>query len=496
MPGPAPAPHAALSASTLARVVEGWSAGPAPLYRSLAGAVVAAVERGDVPRGTRLPAERAAAAALAVARGTVVAAYDLLAASGVVERRRGSGTWVVDEDAPELRLHELAAGLRARQLTRDTLPGGGVVDLALSVLPTPADLPRDAFRLDVAELDRVAHGHGYHPAGLPELRERLAALHCDNGVPTMPDQIVVTGGAQQAVALTARLLVHPGDVVAVESPTYPGAIDAYSRAGARFATVAGDAAGVLPDDVGRVLADHDPRAVYVVPSAHNPRGTVLPDHRRRALAALAEEHDTWLVEDECLAWAVYGLDGPPLPVAAHGHDRRVLTIGSLSKVLWGGLRLGWIRGPAPAVARLGRLKAAADLGNCAVSQALTLGLFDRIPAIAAERRRQLAAGAETLCGLLAAALPDWQVRPPDGGLSLWVRLPGATGDAFAPVALRHGVRVLPGSAASPDEADLDHLRLAVSPPPVRLRLAVDRLAAAWAEFTGAAHPTVAAGAAG
>ena len=480
----APPTPAALSATTLTRVVDGWSSGPAPLYRSLAGAVVAAVERGDVPRGARLPAERAAATALAVARGTVVAAYDLLAASGVVERRRGSGTWVVDDRAPQLRLHELAAGLRARQLSRETLAGGGVVDLALSVLPTPADLPRDAFRLDVAELDRVAHGHGYHPAGLPALRERLAALHSDDGVPTRPDQIVVTGGAQQAVALTARLLVHPGDVVAVESPTYPGAIDAYSRAGARFATMAGDGAGVLPAEVARVLAA-SPRAVYVVPSAHNPRGTVLPDHRRRELAALAEEHDTWLVEDECLAWSVYDRDGPPPPIAAHGHDRRILTVGSLSKVLWGGLRLGWIRGPAPAVARIGRLKAAGDLGNCAVSQALTLGLFDRIPEIAAARRRRLAAGAATLCGLLAAALPDWRMRPPDGGLSLWVRLPGTTGDAFAPVALRHGVRVLPGSAASPDEADLDHLRLAVSLPPARLRLAVDRLAAAWGEFTGA-----------
>jgi DNA-binding transcriptional MocR family regulator len=480
-----------LSPATLARVVAGWERSRAPLYRSLAAAVVAAVDRGDVPRGARLPADRGAAAALQVARGTVVAAYDLLAASGVVERRRGSGTWVVDAGAPQLRLHELAAGLRARQLTRETLAGGAVVDLALSVLPTPADLPGDAFRLDVGELDRVAHGHGYHPAGLPALRERLAGLHTAHGVPTTAEQIVVTGGAQQAVALTARLLVQPGDVVAVESPTYPGAIDAYSRAGARFATVGGDAAGVLPDRVARTLAARDPRLVYVVPSGHNPRGTVLPDHRRRALAALADEQDTWLVEDECLAWCVYDHDGPPLPIAAHGRDRRVLTIGSLSKVLWGGLRIGWIRGPAPAVARLGRLKAAIDLGNCAVSQALTLGLFDRIEAIAAERRRQLAAGARLLCGLLAEALPSWELRPPDGGLSLWVRLPAGTGDAFAPVALRHGVRVLPGSAASPDEADLDHLRLAVSLPPARLRLGADRLAAAWAEFAGGGHGALA-----
>jgi DNA-binding transcriptional MocR family regulator len=475
------------SAAALARLIVGWEAGHRPLYRSLAAAVHAAVDRGDLPDGTRLPAERAAAGVLGVARGTVVAAYDLLQDDGVVDRRRGSGTWVVAGTGPELRLHELAAGLRARQLTRNTVGwGNDTIDLALSVLQTPADLPADAFRLDPVALDTVAHGHGYHPAGLPALRERLAALHTAHGVPTTPDQIVVTLGAQQAVALSARLLVQPGDVVAVESPTYPGAIDAYSRAGARFAVVDGDSAGVRPDDAARVVAARAARVLYVVPSAHNPRGTVLPEHRRQDLATLSDELDMWVVEDECLAWCVYGSDGPPLPVVACGSGRRVLTIGSLSKVLWGGLRLGWIRGPAPAVARLGRLKAAQDLGNCAVSQAVTLGLFDRIEQIAAERRRALAAGAALAVRLLAEALPDWRVRPPDGGLSLWVGLPRGTGDEFAPVALRHGVRVLAGSAASPDEAHLDRLRLAVSLPPATLRLAVARLAAAWHEFAAGA----------
>jgi DNA-binding transcriptional MocR family regulator len=489
--GMAPA-TTALSPATLARVVTGWDRGDGPLYRRLASAVVAALDRGDVPRGARLPAERGAARALGVARGTVVAAYDLLRDAGVVERRRGSGTWVVDGGAPQLRLHELAAGLRARQLTRDTIDrGGAVVDLALSVLPSLDGLPPDAFTLDPTTLAAAAHGHGYHPAGLPALRERLAALHSAHGLPTTADQIVVTLGAQQGVALTARLLVQPGDVVAVESPTYPGAIDVYSRAGARFATMGGDSAGLLPDEVERVVAATGPRLVYVVPTGHNPRGTVLPDHRRRALAAVADDRDTWLVEDECLAWLAYDRDGPPLPVAAHGRDRRILTICSLSKVLWGGLRLGWVRAPEPAAARLSRLKAALDLGNSAVSQMVVLGLFDRIETIAAARRRSLAAGARLLRELLAEAVPGWTSRPPDGGLSLWVRLPEGTGDAFAPVALRHGVRVLPGSAASPDEAHVDHLRLAVSLPPDRLRLASRRLAAAWDEFTcpsGARHP--------
>src|SRR5262249_46663231 len=151
-------------------LVVGWEAGPRPLYRSLAAAVTSAVDRGDLPGGTRLPAERAAAEGLGVARGTVVAAYDLLQAHGGVDPRRGSRTAGLTGAGPELRLHELAAGLRARQLTRNTVGwGDDTIDLALSVLQTPADLPADAFHLDPAALDAVAHGHGYHPAGLPAL---------------------------------------------------------------------------------------------------------------------------------------------------------------------------------------------------------------------------------------------------------------------------------------------------------------------------------------
>jgi DNA-binding transcriptional MocR family regulator len=469
-------------------VVAGWDGGPGPLYRRLAAAVVAAVHRGDVPHAVRLPAERSAARALGVSRGTVVAAYDLLRDEGVVERRRGSGTWVVSEAAARYRVSELAAGLRARQLTRHTVVGeDSTVDLALSVLPSPAGLARRSFRVDLDRLADLAHGHGYHPAGLPALRARLADLHTAHGLPTRPEQIVVTQGAQQAVALTARLLVQPGDRVAVESPTYPGAIDVYSRAGARFVTLAGDSAGVRPDDVARVVRADPPRLVYVVPTGHNPRGTVLPDQRRQELAALSDDTGTWLVEDETHAWNVHDACGPTVPVAAHAAGDRVLTVGSLSKVLWGGLRLGWLRGPAPTMDRISRLKAAQDLGNDAVSQTIGLDLLERIDEITAARRLMLGCHTELLVNLLAERLPDWRVRPPEAGLSLWVQLPTGTGDAFAAVALRHGVRVLPGSAASPDEAHVDHVRLAISPPPDRLRLAVDRLAAAWREHAGGAE---------
>ena len=469
-----------ISPTTLARVLAGWSDSSGALYRSLADAVVAAIERGDLPTGARLPAERAAAPQLGVSRGTMVAAYDALRDAGVVDRRRGSGTWIVGPHASAFRVAELAAGLRARQLTRHTVTEApAVIDLALSVLPAPDGLPPEAFELDPTRLVRLAHGHGYHPPGLPALRERLAELHTERGVPTDPDQILVTTGAQQALSLVAQHLVAPGDVVAVEAPTYPGAIDVWSRVGARFAALAGDSAGVVPAHVRRIVDEQVPEVVYVVPTGQNPRGTVVPPARRRELAAIADRAACWLVEDEALAWTVHDGAGPPLPIAAFATGGRVLTLGSLSKLFWGGLRLGWVRGDAATISQLGRLKAALDLGSDSLTQAVALSLLDRVDEIAAVRRRALASSARLVTGLLADRLPDWQVRPPEAGLSLWVRLPGGDADDLATVALRHGVRVLPGTAASPVESAAPHLRLAISLPPAQLREAVDRLAAAW-----------------
>ena len=474
--------------ATLAHALGDWTTGNGSLYQLLATAIDAAVDRGDLPRGTWLPAERALAKQLAVSRGTVVAAYQLLRDRGVVERRQGAGTRVIVGDAGPTVVREFAAGVRARRLTsRFFRRDGHVIDLGVSLLADSAELPADAFNVDLKRLTRLADGHGYHPLGLPALRRRLAELHTTAGLPTDPAQIVVTLGAQQAIALTARLLVRPGDVVAVESPTYPGAIDAYSRAGARFATIATDTGGARPPDVARVIEHTGPRLVYLIPTAHNPTGTILPEHRRSEIAHLAEESGTWLVEDESLARLTF--DRPaPTPVASHSRTGDVITIGSMSKVLWGGLRLGWIRAPEPVAARLGRLKAAQDLGNCSVSQVIVLDLIDQIDGITTAHRKLLADRCTLLCDRLASLVPDWSFRRPEGGLSLWVQLPAGAGDDLAATALDFGVGVLPGSAASADETHLDHLRLSFADTPDRLETAAGRLADAWSAHHGQERP--------
>lgn len=484
MPAPPITPER-VTPSTVLHVLGDWHHASGALYLSLARKIEEALERGDLPPGALLPSERVLAARLAVSRGTVVAAYDELRARGIVERRRGSGTRLVGAPAQGPVTGDLAAGVRARRLTARTFRRDGpVIDLGVSFLADCTGLPPAVFNVDLPRLTMLADGHGYHPAGLPALRRRLAELHTAAGVPTSAAQIVVTVGAQQAIALTARLLIKPGDVAVVESPTYPGAIDAYSRAGARFETVPTDSGGARPEQLAKTIEHSDAQLAYLIPTAHNPTGTVLPESRRAQIAAISDATDTWIVEDESLAPLLFD-ERPPLPIAAHSHHDKVLTIGSMSKVLWGGLRVGWIRAPEPVAARITRLKAADDLGNCAVSQLIALDLIDQLPTILSQRHAMLRDRARLLSDALRRSLPDWRFTDPRGGLSLWVQLPSGTGDQFCTTALDFGVAVLPGSAASADEAHLDRLRLSYAEQPQRLEAAASRLADAWAAHIAA-----------
>jgi DNA-binding transcriptional MocR family regulator len=188
----------------LAAVLGGWSRGSGPLYLGLATALRRAIARGDLPPGTRLPAERGLAATLLVSRGTVVAAYDSLRLAGVLDSRQGSGTWVRrDAQRPIGLLHDAAASAPVRRLAGRLLERApGTIDLAVSAVSGLDGLPGELFRMpDLATLERLGGGHGYQPLGMPALRERIAAYHRGEGLPTDPGQVAVTAGAQQGIAL-------------------------------------------------------------------------------------------------------------------------------------------------------------------------------------------------------------------------------------------------------------------------------------------------------
>lgn len=466
--------------------LDGWtSAGSGPLYRRLADAIRSAIRRGEMPSGMRLPTERALAGELSVSRSTVVAAYDLLRADGWLESRQGSGTWV-RRHASVVRFGEDRPGFLGRSTVffRALIEGPGEgIEFTCAALPAGDLFERAsvaAAMRDLVEVGRTAIG--YEAAGHARLRAAIAG-HLTHRwrLPTTEAEVVVTTGAQQAVGLAAALYARPGDVVAVEDPTYLSAIDIFTAAGVRLLPVPIGVQGVRPERLRDAMLEASPRFAYLMPTFQNPTGTTMPERERREIAHLAQELQVPIVEDLTVADLSFGEEPPP-PIGAFQGEVPVLTIGSLSKVLWGGLRVGWIRAPAPVIERLARMKLVMDHGSSTVSQILAVRLLEELDPILRERRELVRERRATLEGLLRALLPSWSWDPPSGGLCLWVRLPYGDATSFAHVASRHGVAVVPGPLTSVDGNFADRVRLPYVLEPGLMREGVERLAAAWAEY--------------
>ena len=459
-----------------------WSQGSGPFYRSLANGIRSAVLRGDLAPGSRVPAERNLARLLAVSRTTVVSAYEIRRQEGWLESRPGSGTRVRSaprrsephgDDHPSFRHHPVY---------RSLIEGsGGTIEFLGAHLPGSGAITEEIVSLKEG-VARLARDHGYLPAGLPELRQAIARRMAARGVPTQEGQILVTSGAQQAIGLVASLMLQKGDAVAVESPTYLGAMDVFANAGAHLVPVAVGERGIRPETLSDAISSASPRLVYLVPTFHNPTGSVVSEAARQEIARIADESRVPLVEDDTLADLTLGSEPPP-PIAAFSRGGSVVTVGSLSKVLWGGLRIGWIRAPEPILARLTRLKILTDLGCSILSQLAAVELLSRIETIRRARRREVRTKYGRMAKLLRSLLPSWSWTPPAGGLSLWVRLPHGDATAFAQVALRHGVAVVPGSLASPDGSGADHLRLPFVHDADTMAEGMQRLARAWRAYS-------------
>ncbi|TMR04194.1 PLP-dependent aminotransferase family protein, partial [Nonomuraea turkmeniaca] len=304
-----------------------WASGRGPLYLLLTARLRALIDDGVLPPGDPLPPDRVLARRLAVGRGTVVAAYDLLQQEGRVVRRQGSGTRVAPLDLPATRT---ADGVVANPLLQHILhPPDGVILLTCAAPHDPPAALFEAYEEAGARLAGV-RDLGYQPAGNAHLRAALADYYRARGVPTTPDEIIVTTGAQQALTLLTALLAAPGDTVLAESPTYPGSLEVFRHAAALVKPV-------TPERLRDALREH-PALAYFVPTARNPDGAVMASHDRRRLAALAGEHDVPLIDDEVCAELCFSGETPP-PLAAfgpkNGQAEHVITVGSLSKLVWG-----------------------------------------------------------------------------------------------------------------------------------------------------------------
>jgi DNA-binding transcriptional MocR family regulator len=450
-----------------------WTARSGPLYLRMADAMRDAVAHGLLAPGARLPAERLLAAHLDVSRGTVVAAYHGLRAGGMARTRRGSGTFL-RTTAPSDSVRP--APLLSRLVDDRQVP----IDLSIGALQARDGLPQ--ITLSLTDAAQLLPAHGYAPLGAPALRQGIAEhLTERRRVPTRADQVVVTNGGQGALSLIAAALLRPGDRVLVEAPTYPGAIEVFSRAGAEVEGIERDHAGPLPRSLERALTSRPARMLYLVPTCHNPTGGVISESRRHEILRVAATWRVPVIDDNVMADLLFAQPAPPDLAAIDPEN--VLSVGSLSKSVWGGMRVGWIRAPTEIILRLGRIRAALDLGSPALAQAsalAVLGDFDQI-VVAARARAQERLG--LLACLLRAQLPDWRFPDPAGGWSLWVALPHGSADDLVQLALRHGVAISSGTSAAPDDRFSAHLRLCAGPPPEQIRRGVGLLAQAWEQLS-------------
>ena len=444
----------------------------------LASALESAVLRGTIAAGTRLPSERDLAQRLGISRSTVVAAYDRLKAEGRAHTQRGSGTYA-GPPGPLSRGGRFSPGHLVSIVDNRDGPRQ-TVEFTIAALPGSRELGPAGERL-AKQLQKLSkETPGYVPLGLPALRREIARGYEARGLPTTPEQIIVTSGAQQAIALVAQLF--RGDRVAMEDPTNPASLDAFRAAGADIVSITSDEDGMNVDELDRLPAARMPAAIYTATTYNNPTGTVLSMPRRERFAAMAAREGWVIVEDETLCDISMHESEPPLPIAALNSSATVLTIGSACKLFWGGLRIGWVRGEAHMMSRIAPLKIVADLGTSLVGQALCAELLPLRDRVRAERRAQLAVRFRTLSGALERELPSWTRNDPRGGSSLWITLPYGDSASFAVEAARFGVTVAPGPVFSSAERHARRLRLPFVLDPDVLLAGVERLAAAWSAY--------------
>ena len=459
---------ARLDAAALTRLLGRWTRADATLPTALADAIGELLGSGVLAGGTRLPSQRALAQALGTARVTVTDAYEQLRSRGLLAARPGSGARLV---APA---SVLGAGIRTDgRLASFTGHGAGGIDLSSGALPGLPFIAEAVARLDLTELRAELDQDGYHPAGLPRLRAAVAAQFDRDGLPTDPEQVLITSGSQQALWLLAQVLVGPGDGVVVEEPTYRGALEVFRARGAALSSVPVRADGPDLDLLAHALARR-PRVAYLQPVAHKPAGVSIGAPARRALAEQLGGSEVVLIEDASSADLVLDDRGVRPFLATATPPDRTVVVGTASKLLWGGLRVGWVRAPRPLVARLVALRRAVDLGSAVIEQLLAADLVAGTDRARAERSSALRARLASTGELLREHRPNWRWATPAGGTGLWVDT-GGDAVALAERARRRGTSVVPGPAFSAHGGFGQHLRLPLWHPPEQLRPALDAL---------------------
>ena len=435
-------------------------------YRELAGRIELLVVDGRVPPGSRLPAERELATSLSVSRTTVAGAYNALRERGLLLSHRGSGSIVTLP--PTAQVTPANGPATAADLSHATLPGWD-------------ELPRHFAAAD-EHLPGLLRTHALDFYGTPELRTRLADRFTARGVPTSTGQILVTLGAQHALGLILRAYGNPGDRIAVDVPTYPHALDAFRDARARLVPVPMPNGAIDAAEWERTLLTVGPALAYLMPDFHNPTGTSITDPDRQRIIAAAARAGTILIADETTAELDIDRPIPTTPFAAFARrrDTTVISIGSASKTMWHGLRIGWIRADTGVIDRIASRRPASDLGTPVLEQLVVASVLPEMDQLLAVRRGQLQDTRDAVLQTLHELLPTWTVPTTYGGLCLWANIGDPTSTTLALTARTRGLTITSGPRFGLDGAFDRHIRIPITAPAANATTALTLLADAWA----------------
>ncbi|WP_208586087.1 MocR-like pyridoxine biosynthesis transcription factor PdxR [Gracilibacillus suaedae] len=442
------------------------------IYLSILDHIRSELLEGELP----LPSVRTLSKQLGVSLVTVVKAYQMLEQEGFITSVQGKGTFIRKTKIEAAERKEGSSSYDWQLSVQDYLPRSQFarfhqvpekIHLSSNMID-PSLLPNRYLEQEIHKMlsknQKVVSQYG-EIQGDKALRQAMVEYLQRMDLPTSPDNILVTSGSQQGIDLIARTFVGPGDVVIMEAPTYPGAIDVFRGRGATILTVPVDSDGMRVDLLHNLCDTYNPKIIYTVPTFHNPTGAVMPTKRRRQILEIARSTQCLVIEDDPCS-EIYFERKPPASIKSLDKDGHVIYLKGLSKILAPGCRIGILAASGSIFKRLLAAKANADLGSPLLTQKAI------IPFITSKRmmdhlkklRTALKIRRDLVMEILTQHSPkevSWFI--PKGGLNIWLTLPSwIDTDHFLIEAKNEQITFLPGSACYPTEQENHHLRLSYS----------------------------------
>jgi len=448
---------------------------PVPLYIQIKEYIKEKIETGEWTLGTKIPPQRTLAQAFGVNRSTIVAAMEELIADGLLKGKRGSGTKIINNSwslmtstpPPDWNSYVQAGSYYPNLPTIQEINkaefDSNIIRLGTGEL-SPDLFPREMMKQVFEKLTGHIDSLGYEePKGLLFLREQLSRYLKTIGIEASPSSILIVSGALQALQLISIGLLRRGATIFLEKPSYLYSLHVFQSADMRLFGLPLDEHGIQANKISEQKKRQNASLLYTIPSFHNPTGILMSEERRRKLIDVCEKERLPIIEDD--VYRELWLDSPPPPpLKAIDKNGLVLYLGSMSKTLSPGLRIGWIVGPKPVIERLADIKMQTDYGSSSLSQWavaewLASGLYHQH---LEEVRKELKVRREIMIGSLQRYFSDiatWTV--PRGGFYIWLRiLPSISIRELFEKALEHGLLLNPGNVY--DKHAAQYLRLSYS----------------------------------